>query len=135
MSVRIIHEDDVEALKLPGRNLRWLVTPESLSAKHLSVCLIRVAPGDTVRPAHSHPNGEEAIHIIHGTGRVLVDGEVAPVRTGSTVLFPQGAVHMLQNTGSEEMKVICFFAPATNLDNYKFFEDVEFPDDQPDSGL
>jgi hypothetical protein len=25
------------------------------------------------------------------------------------------------------MKVICFFAPATNLDNYKFFEGVEFP--------
>jgi hypothetical protein len=28
----------------------------------------------------------------------------------------------------EEMKVVCFFAPATNLDNYKFFDDVEFPE-------
>jgi hypothetical protein len=26
------------------------------------------------------------------------------------------------------MKVVCFFAPATNLDNYKFFDDVEFPE-------
>jgi hypothetical protein len=25
------------------------------------------------------------------------------------------------------MKVACFFAPATSLDNYRFFEDVEFP--------
>jgi hypothetical protein len=25
------------------------------------------------------------------------------------------------------MKVICFFAPATKLDNYRFFDDVEFP--------
>jgi hypothetical protein len=33
---------------------------------------------------------------------------------------------MLRNTGAEEMKVICFFAPATRLDNYKFFDDVQF---------
>lgn len=127
MSVPTIHETEVEELDLPGRHLRWLVSPELLNAQHLSVCVIRVAPGETVRPAHSHPHGEEVIYIIKGAGRVLVNGEVSPVREGSAVLFPQGQIHMLQNSGSEEMKVICFFAPATNLDNYKFFEGVEFP--------
>jgi quercetin dioxygenase-like cupin family protein len=127
MSVPIVHEDDVEELALPGRHLRWLVTAERLNAQHMSVCVIRVAPGETVRPAHSHPNGEETIYIIRGTGRVLVSGEVATVTEGSTVLFPQGAVHMLQNTGKEEMKVVCFFAPASDLSSYKFFETVEFP--------
>lgn len=128
MSVPMIHESEVEGLDLPGRNLRWLVNAESLGANHMSVCLIKVAPGDKVKPAHSHPNGEEAIYIIAGEGRVLVDGEVSPVRAGATVLFPQGKIHMLHNTGPVEMKVICFFAPQTNLDNYKFFEDVDFPD-------
>ena len=128
MSVRLIHEADAESVDLPGRNLRWLVSPELMNAQHMSVCLIRVPPGHTVRPAHSHPNGEEAIHIIEGAGRVLVNGEVGTVRAGTTVLFPQGEVHMLQNTGDKEMKVICFFAPSTNLDNYKFFEGVEFPE-------
>ena len=127
MSVPTLHETDVPELDLPGRHLRWLVTPENLNAKHLSVCVIRVAPGQTVRPAHSHPNGEEVIYIMSGSGRVLVNGEVAPVRAGSAVLFPQGEVHMLQNTSEVEMKVVCFFAPSTSLDNYKFFEDVEFP--------
>jgi quercetin dioxygenase-like cupin family protein len=87
-----------------------------------------VPPGERCRPAHSHPNGEEIIYIITGTGRVLVDGEVAPVRAGSVVLFPQGEVHMLHNTGDEEMKVVCFFAPPTGLENYRMFEDVDFPD-------
>ncbi len=128
MSVPSNHESEVEGLDLPGRNLRWLVNAETLGSKHMSVCLIRVAPGDKVRPAHSHPNGEEAIHIITGEGRVMVDGEVSPVRAGTTVLFPQGQIHMLHNTGATEMKVICFFAPQTNLDNYKFFDDVDFPD-------
>ena len=90
--------------------------------------MIRVAPGDKVRPAHAHPLGEEVIYIIRGTGRVLVAGEVSPVRAGSTVLFPRGAVHMLHNTGTEEMKVVCFFAPATGLENYEMHDGVDFPD-------
>jgi len=58
----------------------------------------------------------------------MIDGVVEPVKQGCAVLFPQGAVHMLQNSGKEEMKVACFFAPPTNLDNYKFFDDVQFPE-------
>ena len=128
MSVAVLHESDVEALDLPGRQLRWLVADDRIKAQHCSACVIRVAPGDKVRPAHSHPQGEEVIYILTGSGRVLVEGEVAQVRAGSTVLFPQGAIHMLHNTGSEEMKVVCFFAPATSLDNYKMHEGVDFPD-------
>jgi quercetin dioxygenase-like cupin family protein len=128
MPVPAIHEDDVETLGLPGRDLKWLVSAGALNANHCSACVIRVVPGDKVRPAHSHPNGEEVIYIIRGSGRVLVGGEVQAVRPGTTVLFPQGVVHMLHNTGSEEMKVVCFFAPPTNLDNYRMHEDVDFPD-------
>ena len=128
MSVPVLHESEVEELDLPGRHLRWVVNGDQLNAAHCSACVIRVAPGEKVRPAHSHPLGEEVIYIIRGSGRVLVAGEVAPVREGSVVLFPQGAVHMLHNTSSEEMKVVCFFAPGTGLDNYKFYEDVDFPD-------
>ena len=128
MSVPTLHEDDVEALGLPGRQLSWLVASGALRADNCSACMIRVAPGDKVRPAHAHPLGEEVIYIIRGTGRVLVAGEVSPVTAGSTVLFPRGAVHMLHNTGTEEMKVVCFFAPATSLENYEMHEGVDFPD-------
>ena len=129
MSVPILHETEAKELDLPGRHLTWVVAPDALQANHCSSCVIRVAPGEKVRPAHSHPNGEEVIYIIRGSGRVMVSGEVSPVREGSVVLFPQAAVHMLHNTGTEEMKVVCFFSPATDLDNYKMYEDVDFPED------
>jgi len=128
MSVAALHESDVEELDLPGRHLRWVVGKDGIQSKYTSACVIRVAPGERVRPAHSHPNGEEVIYIISGIGRVLVAGEVEAVRAGSTILFPQGAVHMLHNTGTEEMKVVCFFAPPTNLDNYRMHDGVDFPD-------
>jgi len=130
MSVPILHEDDVDRLELPGRQLRWLVSdkPHTIASKYCSACVIRVPPGEKVRPAHSHPNGEEVIFVISGSGRVMVAGEVQAVAPGTTVLFPQGAVHMLHNTGREEMKVVCFFAPPTGLENYRMHEGVDFPD-------
>ena len=128
MTLPIVDEDSIQALDLPGRQLRWLMTEENVNAQHCSMCMILVAPGETVRPAHSHPNGEEVIYIVQGSGKVMIEGVVEPVKQGSAVLFPQGKVHMLRNTGADEMKVVCFFAPATNLDNYKFFDDVEFPE-------
>ncbi|WP_100615159.1 cupin domain-containing protein [Confluentibacter citreus] len=124
----IIHESDVEEVSHPGRFMKWLANEDSLKAKNLSVCVIRVLPGETVRPAHSHPNSEELIYIINGEGKVMIENEVGDVKTGSAILFEQGKIHMLKNTGDTEMKVICFFAPATNIDNYKTFEDITFPE-------
>jgi quercetin dioxygenase-like cupin family protein len=128
MSVLVLHETDVEELDVPGRRLRWLVADDRLKAENCSACVIRVAPGNKVWPAHSHPAGEEVIYIMTGSGRVLVDGDVSPVRAGSMVLFPQGKPHMLHNTGDDEMKVVCFFAPATSLANYKIHEGLDFPE-------
>jgi quercetin dioxygenase-like cupin family protein len=128
MSVPTLHESDVEELDIPGRRLRWLVADDRIKAENCSVCVIRVSPGDRVRPAHSHPEGEEVIYVMTGSGRVLVGGDVSSVRAGSVVLFPQGKPHMLHNTGSDEMKVVCFFAPATSLANYRIHEDVDFPE-------
>ncbi len=124
----IIHESEVAEVEHPGRFMRWLANEDSLRAKNLSVCVIRVMPGETVRPAHSHPNSEELIYIIAGSGKVMIENEVGEVRAGSAILFEQGKIHMLNNSGDIEMKVICFFAPATNIDNYKTFEEVTFPE-------
>lgn len=126
--MKIIHETDVPEVQQPGRSMRWLVHENGLHAANLSFCVIRVAPGETVRPAHSHPHSEELIYILTGSGRVMIEGEVGEVRAGTAVLFEEGKVHMLRNTSDKEMKVACFFAPATTLDNYKTFEDIGFPD-------
>ena len=124
----IINENDVPEVEHPGRFMRWLANADSLQANNLSVCVIRVLPGEAVRPAHSHPNSEELIYIINGKGKVMIENEVGEVSAGSAILFEQGKIHMLKNTGDIEMKVICFFAPATNIDNYKTFDDISFPE-------
>tara|TARA_B100000614_G_C14539663_1_gene489783 strand:- start:23 stop:409 length:387 start_codon:yes stop_codon:yes gene_type:complete len=122
----IVHESEVKEERVPGRFIRWIADETTLQPKHLSSCVIRVVPGETVQPAHAHPEGEELIYFISGTGQVWIDGEIGDVRPGSVVLFEQGKVHMVRNTCDEEMKVVCFFAPPTGLANYEMHEDVEF---------
>jgi quercetin dioxygenase-like cupin family protein len=128
MKLPIVDENSIEPIDLPGRQLRWIVTKQNANAQHCTMCVIQVQPGQTVRPAHAHPNGEEVIYIIQGSGRVMIEGIVEPVHEGCAVLFPQGSIHMLQNTGHTMMKVACFFAPPSDLSTYRFFDDVRFPD-------
>jgi uncharacterized cupin superfamily protein len=124
--VPLIHKDQVPEIDPPGRHLCCLVNAGGTPAKHASLCVIRVPPGETVKPAHSHPDGEEIIHILSGTGRVMVEGIVDCVGPG-VVLFTQGAFHMLQNNGTGEMEVACFFAPAADFGSYRFFDEITLP--------
>ena len=128
--MKIVNENNVEEIKLPGRYLKWLISPKFMGSKYNSVCVIRILAGETVRPAHSHPNGEEVIYILRGKGKVMVDGEVEKVEQGMAVLFPQNSVHMLKNTGNTEMKVICFYSPPSDISTYKFFDEVSFPSEE-----
>ncbi len=124
--MKIIHESEVEEQRIPGRFIRWIADEKTLQPRNLSSCVIRVNPGETVQPAHSHPEGEELIYVVTGNGEAWVEGEIRPMRPGSAVLFEQGQVHMIRNVGEDEMKVACFFAPPTGLSNYKMYEGVSF---------
>jgi len=125
----IVDEQSIPEAQLPGRALRWVMTQEDNDSQFCSACVIRVAPGQKVKPAHAHPGGEEMLYIISGSGKVLIDGEVGEVKAGCAVLFPKASIHMLYNSGDEEMKVVCFYAPATKLSEYEFHEEVVFPED------
>jgi len=130
--MKIIHESQVPEKKIPGRFIRWIADEKNLQPKYLSSCIIRVMPGEAVKPAHSHPKGEELIYIITGKGEAWVEGEIQPMTAGTAVLFQEKEIHMIRNVGEEEMKVICFFAPSTNLESYKYHEGVEFKSTKPE---
>jgi quercetin dioxygenase-like cupin family protein len=128
MSLPIVDESTVEESALQGRHLRWVITKENAGAKYCTFAVIRVAPHGRALPAHSHPAGEEIIYILNGHGRVLIGDEIEPVKAGCAVLFQQGKVHILENLSDEEMKVACFFAPPAGFDNYRMFEEIDFPE-------
>ena len=94
----VVYEDQIEMQNLPGRDLRWLFTPEMKVTDNFTMNVVIIKPSNTVKPAHAHPDLEEVIYITSGEGQVLIDGKVHELRTGTAVLFKAGSIHMV--TGS-----------------------------------
>jgi quercetin dioxygenase-like cupin family protein len=53
-----------------------------------------------------HRHGEEAIHVVDGTGFLLLDGRRFDVRPGSTIHIPYRAEHQLVNTAHEPLRYV-----------------------------
>jgi len=124
----IVYEELIEMKTLPGRDLRWLFTPESGVSESFSLNIVVIKPGNTVKPAHSHPNHEELVYIVSGEGEAYIDGKIYPIYSGTAVLFPKASIHMLRNTGDTDMKVVCFFTPQATMADYTFHDEIIFPD-------
>lgn len=122
----IINTNEIEYEKLPGRDLKWICNKELLGSQYLTSCAVRILVGETVNPAHAHPDGEELIYIIKGEGRVWIDGEISSFKAGAAILFPQNSIHMVQNNGKEEIEMVCFYAPPADTSTYKFYKNVGF---------
>jgi uncharacterized cupin superfamily protein len=124
----VINEKDIETIALPGRDLKWLVTPEMNQSDQLAFNVVNIKSGNTVKPAHSHKNHEELVYILSGSGKAYIDGTVYAIEAGTAILFSAGSIHMLRNSGDVDMKVACFFTPSATLKDYTFHEEVEFPE-------
>lgn len=69
-----------------------------------------VAPGGYVRE-HSHPDNEEALYILEGKGRAMVEGVAYPLTPGTTVFLPRGVRHMFINEGEGVLKWVWLINP------------------------
>ena len=53
----------------------------------------RLQPGSSIG-MHTHETNSEIMHVLHGTARVIMDGEVEIIRAGQTHYCPKGHTHM-----------------------------------------
>jgi len=61
-----------------------------------------------------HRHGEEAIHVVAGTGLVVVDGRRYDFHAGTTIHIPYQSAHQLFNTGPDDVRYIS--ASSMDLD-------------------
>jgi mannose-6-phosphate isomerase-like protein (cupin superfamily) len=106
---RLLKQSEAKRLGLPGR-----VSLEPVSGEIGSRCSVRIAeipmpqPG-AQRGPHLHRDFEEVIYVLSGTGTTRAESGDIPLRPGDLVLIPAGEKHMTVNTGSEPLRLLCFF--------------------------
>ncbi|MEA2428933.1 MAG: hypothetical protein QOF37_2561 [Thermoleophilaceae bacterium] len=70
-----------------------------------------IGPGDGP-PLHTHAREDEWWHVLDGTLRFKLDGEMRPAPAGSFVFVPRTVPHAFQNVGGEPARLVVSFAPA-----------------------
>ncbi|ABE51948.1 cupin domain-containing protein [Methanococcoides burtonii] len=94
-----------------GSIIRELMHPDGGGSEKQSVAEAIVPMGSSTL-AHRHPVAEEIYHITTGSGRMTLDSDVFEVNAGDTVLINSGVSHKIENTGSEDLKILCCCSPA-----------------------
>ena len=91
--------------------IKWLVTPDKDHAAHtLGEVVMRPGLG---HDRHNHPNAEEVLYILSGTGLQMVDdGEPYEVHAGDVIYIPQGVFHSTRNTGWETLRLLALYNPG-----------------------
>lgn len=93
-----------------------------LQQRHpFDVEILRLKPGMTPYPYHSHAAQWEFYHIISGTGLVRDEDGTTPVEAGDAFLFPPGKPHQITNNSGEDLVI---YVVADN----PFGESVHYPD-------
>jgi mannose-6-phosphate isomerase-like protein (cupin superfamily) len=117
----VLHRDerDVEGVRAPAphsRTLKHMVAPWTGGSEAMWVGFSIIDEHSSSNP-HHHSN-EEIFIVVEGSGRVIVDGEQAPISPGSVVRVAPGQQHQLVNEGEGVLKVACAASPAFGLADF-----------------
>ncbi len=94
-----LYANEVEKL-----NVQFTVERVPVTAEVLDPRMVRIPPGK-FNEKHKHAH-ETLIHILEGSGQVLVDDRTFKVNPGDSVLVPRWALHQTQNTGRVELRFL-----------------------------
>ena len=67
--------------------------------------ILRIAPGCTPYPFHSHAEQWEFYHVISGSGVARHDDGTTPIEAGDAFVFKPGEAHAFTNDGSEDLVI------------------------------
>ncbi len=69
-----------------------------------------VAPGGYVRE-HTHDRNEEAVYVIEGHGRAVIDGKEFPLAPDTAIFLPKNVRHMFINDGDTWLRWVWLIVP------------------------
>ncbi len=118
MNQHTIHESEVAAVALPGRDHKMIIGPNNFGPAQTMCFGLADFPPRRHAPAHVHMSQEEILYVLTGAGEFYFDGVPEPVVPGTCVYVPPGVEHSINNTGDEVLKVAYVFSPPVAQGSY-----------------
>ena len=114
----VLDTKKTKVLSLPGRNIKFIVTPQNSEIKEMVMCLTEIPRGGSL-PVHEHSASAEVMYLTSGTGEAEIAGEIFPVSEESAICVPKGVKHTVRNTGEKNLNMVCAFSPAIDTKPYE----------------
>jgi mannose-6-phosphate isomerase-like protein (cupin superfamily) len=77
---------------------------------HSQVVVMSIPPGDDIG-AEVHPDVDQVLVIVSGTGEAVLAGERTAIGPGWLVQVPAGTHHDIVNTGPDDLRLYTVYAP------------------------
>lgn len=68
---------------------------------------------------HFHPDSFEAMYLMSGTGKCIINDEEHDFIPDSMIVAPPNVNHKIMNTGQEVLRVLCVFSPPITGESLK----------------
>lgn len=92
--------------------IKWLVSPDNTPGANITFGQVVLLPGEG-HTRHNHPQSEEILYVLSGTGRQMVDDQPEfEVRAGDTIYIPTAIYHSTVNTGWEPLVLLAIYNPG-----------------------
>ena len=90
---------------------RWyrVIVDDEVGSTNATQFVGSIPPGRA--PDHFHQY-EEVLFILKGEGRMWAGESNTPISEGSCIYLPKGQVHCVENTGTDELRLLGMFYPA-----------------------
>ncbi len=108
----VVNRQQAAVIKTPhGSEIRPLV---DRTTSDIELCSLaeEVLPVGAAVGRHHHLETEEVYYLLAGRGRMTVAGETREVAAGDAIYIPRGAMHALENTGDEAIRLLLVCGPA-----------------------
>jgi quercetin dioxygenase-like cupin family protein len=115
----VAHSENLNIETFDWGTLRWLCNDKLSPGAEQTLGICHIRPG-CKNPVHYHPNCEEVLYMLAGTGLHSLDGEAVSLRAGSTIRIPAGVRHNLRNDGDEE--IVCLISFSSGRRETVFLE-------------
>lgn len=80
------------------------------TGEHLQVVAMTIQPGETIG-AETHPDHDQVLYFVDGSGEAVLDGKSSPVGPGDFVFVHAGVHHDFRNTGDTPLRLATAYAP------------------------
>lgn len=109
----VVNPGELDFRAFPGRTTSDPFRDAGPGASTVRQVVIEFVPA---RSPHLHPQSEEIVYVVAGSGRLWLDGVFHPVGPGTWYRIPARTPHATLADPGEHMSLVCFF-PHPNFAN------------------